>query len=104
MKDLMSLPTEDSDGISDENLPIDSHVFEGKLINYTNEDFRDIAVARLGWAVSEQLMNILEQVPCEECNINAVNIMAEFARKKNETELAEFLEAYLAEAGYEKNR
>jgi HAMP domain-containing protein len=74
--------------------------FRGSLVKYDQDDFVALVNSQYGWAVSGQCDSILNGADPEDQNSNALRYIMEFARRKGEPELAEYLQNYLNTIGY----
>ena len=69
--------------------------FGGNLQNYNADDFEALAESRFGWAIAEQVRDILQGQDYEEQNESALEDIYHFALGKGETQLAESIKSYL---------
>lgn len=99
--DLTNSPGNYSQGVPSGQGPDDEEMeyvghgpFHGSLVKYDNEDFVALINSRYGWAVAGQAESILDGGDPEDQNSNALQYIYEFAKRKGETELAEYLAGY----------
>ena len=98
-------PAPDADNEQGEKAMLDQDYepvgpFRGNLVKYDQEDFVALVNSKYGWAVSGQAESLLDGGDPEDQNSNALRYIMEFAQRKGETELAEYLQNYLNTIGY----
>ena len=71
--------------------------FYGSLEKYSDDDFVGLLENKHGWSVAEQGRDILNGAKYGDQNHNALKYIADFAKSKGETELAESITEYLKE-------
>ena len=67
---------------------------------FEEEDLVDMAKGRLGWAIAEQLEDILAGKELEDQNYNALHYIRKFLEQKGEWELADEIDEFLRSEGY----
>lgn len=86
--------------VADEEPEIEAEdMFTGSLTRYDMQDFIDICSSRYGWAVAEQLKDILHGESYAEQNPNALKSIERLARTKGEIDLADSIAGYLGPMG-----
>jgi hypothetical protein len=98
-------PAPDADNEQGEKAMLDQDYepvgpFRGNLVKYDQEDFVALVNSKYGRAVSGQAESLLDGGDPEDQNSNALRYIMEFAQRKGETELAEYLQNYLNTIGY----
>lgn len=59
-------------------------------VAYDEKDLLDIAENRMGWAVAEQLKHVLEGKPFDDQNPNALRMISDFLKGRDDEELADW--------------
>jgi len=70
---------------------------------YSEEDLICLCTARYGWAIAEQLKDILNGDELEKQNYNALYYIYQFLSAKGERRLASEIKKFLKKEGYKLN-